>query len=166
MEGLKKQGSDLLHQSLAFVDDYTAWVTGYSAEENRSKIQAIVQQATEWESRSGATFEPGKTAYIYFTRNQEKTDTRPVSVRGNEVMPVQEVKILGVIMDSHLRFKRHITRVANRGLHAALALKRLHMLSPRVARQLFHSTVAPIIDYASTIWSRARCTHLGLLNRI
>ena len=69
-------------------------------------------------------------------------------------------------MDAQLRFKQHIMRVANRGLHAALALKRLHMLSPKVARQLFHSTVAPVIDYASTIWSHARRVQLGLLNRI
>ena len=40
------------------MDDYTVWVTGPSAEANRTAIQAIVQKATEWEKRSGATFEP------------------------------------------------------------------------------------------------------------
>ena len=55
--------------SVAFVDDCTAWVTGSSAEANREGIQAIIDQATEWEGRSGATFESEKTTLVHFTRN-------------------------------------------------------------------------------------------------
>ena len=69
-------------------------------------------------------------------------------------------------MDSQLRFKTHIMRAANRGLQAALALKRLHALSPTVARQLFHSAVTLTVDYGNTIWGHARRGQLGLLNRI
>jgi len=105
------------HQGgIAFLDDYTAWVTGKSAEENRLKIQTVIQQATEWEGRSGATFESEKTAYIHFTRNQEKTSTTPVQVHGKDIIPAPEVKILGVIIDEQLRFKAHIMRTANKGL--------------------------------------------------
>ena len=148
------------------MDDYTAWVTGHSAEENQSKIQSVIEEATDWERRSGATFEPGKTAYIHFTRNQEKISSLPVQVHGKDIPPVQEVKLLGILMDSQLRFKTHIIRAANKGLQAALALKRLHMLSPKIARQLFHSAVTPVVDYGNTIWSHTRRMQLGLLNRV
>jgi hypothetical protein len=43
--------------AIAFVDDYTAWVTGASAAANRQSIQGIVDEATKWERKSGATFE-------------------------------------------------------------------------------------------------------------
>ena len=89
-----------------------------------------------------------------------------MTVGDKEICPTTEVKILGVIMDTRLRFKTHILRTANRGLQAALALKRLHMLSPTAARQLFQATVTPVVDYASTIWVHARQFHIGLLNRI
>lgn len=56
-------------EAIAFVDDYTAWVVGKTAAENHVCLQAIVQQATDWESRSGASFEGDKTAVIHFTRN-------------------------------------------------------------------------------------------------
>jgi len=49
---------------LAFVDDYTAWVTGPSAEANIEGIQRIISKATAWEQRSGATFEGEKTVLI------------------------------------------------------------------------------------------------------
>ncbi|KJZ68506.1 hypothetical protein HIM_12107 [Hirsutella minnesotensis 3608] len=42
--------------SIAFVDDYSAWVTGPTAESNRDGIQSIIDDALDWEKRSGATF--------------------------------------------------------------------------------------------------------------
>ena len=39
--------------AIAFIDDFTAWVTGPTAHSNRDKIQAIIEEALEWESRSG-----------------------------------------------------------------------------------------------------------------
>jgi len=45
--------------------------------------------------------------------------------------------------------------MATKGLAAALALKRLKMLSPQTARQLFVATVAPVMDYAANVWMHA-----------
>ena len=53
-------------------------------------------------------------------------------------------KILGVVMDCELRYKQHIARTAAKGLAAALALRRLKMLSPRTARQLFVVRPSPL----------------------
>ncbi|EAQ83089.1 hypothetical protein CHGG_10907 [Chaetomium globosum CBS 148.51] len=112
--------------AIAFVDDYTAWVTGPSAESNRTGIQAIIDKALDWEKRSGEVVKPKESA-----------------------------KILGVVMDRELRYKQHIARTAAKGLAAAMALKRLKMLSPRTAGQLFVATVAPVMDYAANVWMHA-----------
>ena len=66
---LMQQRIDQNGGAIAFVDEYTAWVVGKTATENKYRLQAIVQQATEWESRNGASFEGDKTAFIHFTRN-------------------------------------------------------------------------------------------------
>ncbi|KAM4058344.1 endonuclease-reverse transcriptase domain-containing protein [Hirsutella rhossiliensis] len=97
--------------SIAFVDDYSAWVTGPTAESNRDE----------------------KTSVIHFTRIAERDSDLPLIIKGNDVKPKSNVKLLGVIMDKALRFKEHIARMA----------------SPRMARQLFVATVAPAMDYAS-----------------
>jgi hypothetical protein len=52
--------------AIAFVDDFTAWLTGPTARSNREGIEAIIKQALDWERRSGATFEAEKTAIIHF----------------------------------------------------------------------------------------------------
>lgn len=55
--------------AVAFIDDYTIWAIGNSAAFNCQELENLIQHATEWERRSGATFEPDKTTVIHFTRN-------------------------------------------------------------------------------------------------
>jgi hypothetical protein len=130
-------------------------------------IQAIIDEALDWEKRSGATFEGEKTTLVHFTRSPNRTSTTPITIKGEVVTPKETAKILGVIMDSKLRYKEHIASAATKGLLAAMALKRLRMVSPSTARQLFGSTVAPVVDYASNIWMHA-CGTAGMasLNRV
>jgi hypothetical protein len=151
---------------MAFVDDYSAWVTGLSAEANRPAIQDIINRAIQWEKRSGATFESEKTTIIHFTRDSKRTDAAAFTIKDKTVTPTSEARILGVVMDSKLRYKTHMANAATKGLKAAMALRRLRMLSPSTARQLFGATVAPVMDYASTIWMHA-CgqAEMAVLNR-
>ena len=47
---------------MGFVDDYTAWAVGKSAEDNTAKLQEIViPRVVDWECKSGAMFEADKT---------------------------------------------------------------------------------------------------------
>lgn len=138
--------------SVAFIDDYTAWVTGPSAQANREGIQAIIDRALNWERRSGATFEAEKTAIIHFSRTAARVDRSPFTIKGETVVPKDEVKVLGVLMDTRLQYKQHIARAATKGLEAAMQLKRLSGLSPSAARHLFIANVAPAMDYASSVW--------------
>ena len=141
--------------TIAFVDDYTAWVVGGSAEANIISIQEVVNHALAWELRSGATFEEEKTALVHFTRNCNLQSNTPITIKGTEILPKSETKVLGVIMDSGLRFKNHIQKISNKGLRAVLALKRMRAMTSPTARPLFNATVAPVIDYASSIWMHA-----------
>ena len=115
---------------MAFVDDFTAWVTGPTAQSNREGIEAIIDDALEWERRSGATFEADKTAIIHFTRKPYKTDSQPFTIKGQTVQPKEHVKVLGVIMDAKLKYREHMARAASKGLEAVIELRRLKGLSP------------------------------------
>lgn len=146
--------------SIAFVDDYTAWVTGPTAQANYIGIQAIIDRALDWGRRSGATFEGDKTAVVHFSRNTIRVDNARFWIKGQTVHPQDQTKVLGVVMDSELRFKQHIARASSRALKAAVELKRLKGLPPSTARQLFTAMVAPVMDYASNVWRYACGTRL------
>jgi exonuclease III len=164
---LVQQHIDCYGGAIAFVDDFTAWVTGPTAESNRDGINEIIKKALDWERRSGATFEAEKTAIIHFTRKAYKSDSEPFAIRGQLVRPKTQVKVLGMIMDAGLKYKEHIARAATKGLKAAMELQRLRGLTPRTARQLFTATVAPVVDYASNVWMHAcRYRRASPINRV
>lgn len=120
---------------MAFVDDSTAWVTGPTAQSNRKGIQAsIIDDALEWERRSGATFEVKGTAIIRFTRKDHKTRSEPFTIKGQTVRPKDHVKIPGVLIDSRLKYREHIAKAVSKGLEAAIELKRLKCLFPVTVR--------------------------------
>ncbi|KAM4058185.1 endonuclease-reverse transcriptase domain-containing protein [Hirsutella rhossiliensis] len=132
--------------SIAFVDDYSAWVTGPTAEANREGIQAIIDDALEWEVRSGATFETEKTTIVHFTRATVRSSDGPFLIRGQEVRPKKSAKILGVIMDEELRFQDHMMKAAASGLSAAMGLRRLKgPLSAPCARFLVSLCTLPYL---------------------
>ncbi len=141
--------------SIAFMDDYTVWVVGPTAKANLEGIQTIVDHALEWERRSGTMFESEKMTLIHFTRNPVWSSQTLIMVKGQQVLPQENAKILGVVMDSELQYKQHLARAATKGLQAALALKRLWLISPLTARQLFAATVTPVVDYTSCVWMHA-----------
>ena len=149
--------------SIAFVDDYTAWVTGASARFNQNEIQGIINDALQWEKRSEATFKGEKTTIVHFTRNNNLYNSTAFVIKGERVKPKQDVKILGLIMDSKLNYKKHIAERASKSLQAAMALRRLWAISPATARQLFEATVAPVINYASNVWMHT-CSKKTLVN--
>ncbi|KAL3955841.1 hypothetical protein ACCO45_009860 [Purpureocillium lilacinum] len=152
---LVQQRIDRHGGAVAFVDDFTAWVTSTTAPGNRAGIEAIIEKALDWERRSGATFNVQKTAIIHFTRKPHKSDTQPFTIKGQLVYPKTSVKVLGVTMDAGLKYNEHMATAANKGLEAAMGLRRLRGVTPATARQLFASTVAPAVDYASNVWMHA-----------
>ena len=56
-------------------------------------------------------------------------------------------------MDLGLCCKNHRTVIGIKGLKAAMALKRIRLLTLSSARQLFHTTVTLVTNYALTIWA-------------
>lgn len=134
---------------------------------NRQGIETIVNEALDWERGSGATFEAEKTAIIHFAHKAHRLDSGPFTIKGETVEPKDHVKILGVIMNTKLKYKEHIARAASKGLEAAMELRRLRGLSPATARQLFTATVAPVVDYASNVWMHAfKNKAIGPVNRV
>lgn len=164
---LVQQQIDCYGGSAAFVDDYTAWVTGPTAQSNRVGIEAIISRALDWERRSGATFEADKTSIIHFTRKAFKFDTHAFVIKGRIVEPKRHVKVLGMIMDSSLTYKEHMARASAKGLESAMELQRLRGLTPATARQLFTAMVTPVVDYASNVCMNAcRYKRVGPINRV
>lgn len=110
-----------------------------------------------WAAKSGAILQDKKTYLTHFTRNKRRLNATgadlPLLMSGQTIKASPQIRILGVILDQALRYKEHVSKAGDKGVKAALALKRLSNLRPETARKLFKSKVAPAVDYASVIWA-------------
>jgi hypothetical protein len=87
-------------------------------------------------------------------------------IKGKAIEPVSSTKILGVIMDSELRYKQQVARAATKGLMAVMALRRLQGLPLAIVRRLFEVLIVPVVDYASYIWMYAPSKDRNTLSRV
>jgi hypothetical protein len=111
----------------------------------------VINQALDWEKRSGATFKYDKTAIIHFTWTASRSSGIPFTIKGETVKLKDSVKILEVVIDSQLRFEKYIANTATRGLAAAIALRQLKIVTPQTTRQLFKAIVALVADYTLNV---------------
>ncbi|EXK26567.1 hypothetical protein FOMG_16890 [Fusarium oxysporum f. sp. melonis 26406] len=106
--------------AIAFVGAYIAWVSGPMAQSNRGGIQAIIDKALDWERRSGVTVEVEKMAIMHFTRYTGRIDSELFTIKGEMVVPRDQVKVLGVIMDMRLHCKQNIAFYSHRSSSGAV----------------------------------------------
>lgn len=141
--------------AIGFVDDYTAWVTGASAKENAQQLQqTIIPRVEQWARYSQATFGAEKTGYIHFIppKREQEQPRSTLTFQGQTIHSQLVVKLLGVHLDSKLKMHTHIQAITAAATKQALALTRLRGMRPRQIRQLYTSTVTPIMDYAASTW--------------
>ena len=135
-------------------------------------VLSVNKQLTDimaWGDRWQVRFAPDKTQAIVISLSQE--DTRQLQGRlrlGHDIIPLQDsVDILGVELDSQLRFDRHIENVTRKASQKVTLLRRLnHLLIPDGLLTLYKAQVRPIMEYAPFIWMFSARFHLDLLDQV
>jgi ribonuclease HI len=171
--------SDLVDQPVtfqggtsAFIDDYFRWRVGHSADENLAKIQSEdIPRIEAWARRTGSSFAAEKTELIHLTRRRSEQLQGQVVMNGNTIEPSAKAKLLGVIFDHELRWKEHVQQAIKRATKVAIALAGLRHLRPEQMRQIYQACVAPVVDYASTVWhdplrDKTHLRHLNTVQRV
>jgi hypothetical protein len=114
--------------ALGSADDHLAWVVEESIDENIRSLQTtIIPKAEGWARESGAIFEPPKTGLNHFTRRNEKEGHEGPELRfqGQDITASADVKLLGVTLDSKMKFQQHVATVTARATRQCLAIRRL-----------------------------------------
>ena len=76
-----------------------------------------------------------------------------VSINGNVLTSVEMVKYLGVYVDCHLTWDKHIENLCQRARSKLSAIQRLLPLASRVITLLYNAYVLPIFDYCDVVWN-------------
>ncbi|KAF2188517.1 hypothetical protein K469DRAFT_767436 [Zopfia rhizophila CBS 207.26] len=86
---------------MAFVDDFTVWVSSLTIRRNINRLRGeIIPMVERWCRTSGATFEPDKTQLIHFSRNNSHHQSEAsIRFQGQTITPKREIKLLGLILN-------------------------------------------------------------------
>ena len=76
-----------------------------------------------------------------------------IEIDGKSIKRVKEAKLLGLFIDEHLSWTRHIEEISKKISSAIGALKQKRpFISESTALQIYQALILPQFDYCSPVW--------------
>lgn len=143
--------------AVGFVDDTNILTFGRSTEENCRTLEGANEICIQWAKTHGATFAPEKYQLIHFTPRLKKFNLQAtIRIPGFQGGPSPVVRILGVHLDSRLKWGPHIRQTATKAMAQMSAITRLTQstwgASFAKARQIYAAVVRPVLAYGCEVW--------------
>jgi hypothetical protein len=152
--------------TLGFADDVNLLAYGRTTEANCQSLQAAHERCLNWATKYGMKFAPAKYTLIHFTRARTKYNvTAKVNLRGHEVSPSAEVRILGVQLDGKLRWGAHKSKLKKKLVTQMFALTRIAASTwgPNLlhARTIYTAAIRSALAHGASAWHRTEKTRSG-----
>ena len=116
-----------------YADDCTIWAQGKDIPLIFQKIQNALTRIGQWSERNGFVFSPMKTNAVLFRRGLKRVNQNQLptlKLNGHPICIVDQVRYLGVLLDSKLSLNGHIEYVKGR------AQKRMSILKSIAGKKL------------------------------
>ena len=152
-----------------YADDTVLYQAGNNATEAACSLQADLNLFSHWCAVNKLTVNTAKSKMMVFGSRSKikKAKNAKLYLSGDSLKKVPTFKYLGVILDSTLNFKHHISSVLKTVLHKLLLLSKLRVyLNNNVAVQIYKSMILPYFDYADVIYSNSNSGDLDKLQRV
>ena len=163
---------------VCFADDTVLQFTGTTWEETYEKATSGMRTIKQWLDENWLTLNISKTKYMTYSLNNKgqpqqqtlqihKMNCDQTDCNCDYVDKVTQFKYLGVIIDQHLRWDRHVTQTRNRLRATTYKLRQLRqILDKKTMRQVYMALVQSIAQYGILAWGGAYNIHLDQINKI
>jgi hypothetical protein len=142
--------------AVGFADDVNMLAYSRSTETNCKILEAGHARCLDWARRHGMRFAPTKYELIHFTRGRKFNLEACVRLGDTEKRPSPDVRVLGVWLDTKLRWSAHLREVQSKASAQTGALTRITTSTWGAsfcrARQVYSAVVRPALAYGAGIW--------------
>lgn len=153
-------------QFVHYADDTTVFDSGNDICILTGEINRNLQHVDRWLQCNRLSLNVTKTSYIIFS-NRAVPENVSVQIRNSPVAQVNEMKFLGVTIDSNLKFKAHVNQVCARLSRSAGMLRKVSASAPNaVLRSLYFGLVYPVLIYGITAWGKCNVTSINRLKSV
>lgn len=141
----------------AYADDTVVVIKGGTRRALENLANETLEKILKWTGAAKLKLNPTKCTCLLVSRGQRGAQRKPtIKLCGTTLRQVTEMKLLGVVFDSHLTFVAHTNHLRNRieKMSAALiGFARLHSFLDRShLRLLYHRAILPTVTYAAAAW--------------
>ena len=135
-----------------YVDDTT--LSEILRELQPSRLQDALNDAVEWTRSNDMNINRSKTNVMNITFSK-KVDFTPLSIASEPIETVSSAKLVGVYLQSDLKWNAHIDSIVKKAAPRLYYLRQLKRSKATVDDMLkfYLSIVRPVLEYAAPVWS-------------
>jgi len=159
----------LKHTSASlFADDTQIYAASHNSIELNNKLNEDMHLLLDWVRANKLTLHPKKTKCILIGSRQRLTESSlSLNIDNHVITPDENIKSLGVILDSNLSWDAHIDLLLNKARSSLNALKRSkHFIDQETHINLYNALVTPHLDYCCEVWGNTNKGQTDKLQRI
>jgi len=156
--------SDLLF-SILFADDTNLFLRGKAVDETILLFNLELEKVVEWLKANRLSLNLDKTHFMVFTSSRRSIiQLQDLKIDGRNIKYVDNTKFIGVILDSKLKWDKHITMLKSklsRGM-GILSKARKTLAVPTLIT-LYYSFIYPHFLYCIEVWGKAADVYMNSL---
>ena len=137
-----------------FADDTNIFLSHPNLNTLTNIFNTELIKVSNWFKANKLSLNVSKTNYIHFTKKKHNTPVTRISIDNTPILPVDQTKFLGVIIDQNLTWKHHVTKTSNQVSKNIGILRRLRNTLPKhVLFTLYNTLILPYISYSNIAWA-------------
>jgi hypothetical protein len=154
-----------------YADDTQLYISFSSSDSarNMSILSSTLDSVYSWFSLNRLSVNPSKTEYLLIGTPQQrsKLTSASVSFRNKILIPSESCRNLGVVFDSDLSFKKHISNICRSSFHYIKLFRQIRSsLNNDSAIVLANSLVSSKLDYCNSLYYKLPTTTLNRLQLV
>ena len=153
-----------------YADDSTLSAEGNNVAQMECNLQASLNEAAAWFSANRLVVNGTKSsAMLISTPHVLKHNKNLIQVKVDDVVLPYNTssKILGVVVDSNLKWDQHINHICKKVNPKIGLIHRLRQMLPlQCLNMIYISLIQPHFDYCITIWGSCAKKHISILQKL
>ena len=147
-----------------FADDANIIITGNTYAEVQDNINNILNDIDKWVNLNGLKLNIKKTKFMVFSNRRDDSSGISIHLRGAAVERVKTERFLGVIIDTGLSWKTHITKLASKiSMNAGIIFKLKGIVPAKVLKSLYNSFIQSHLNYCSNVWGHGSQASINVI---
>lgn len=156
MDGLLRELNEAGYYTQAYADDLVILISDRVAERLSGPMTRALGLVERWCLTEGLNVNPDKAEMVVFTRKRRLGQMPEVNLFNQTLRCSGSTKYLGIIIDSKLTWKEHLSSKIKKANNTLWACKRAFSntwgLKPKIHHWIYTGIVRPMITYGAIIW--------------